>query len=150
MNENTSANHAHTDFLESLLVSGSGLARVDDNPNSSPASPAAWRVLAGLLNDGPLRFDGLLASGKLEGPVLRKVLADLIEREFVYRIADVDDSRAWLIAIAAKGERALSQYRVRLGHALAPLLSDLAADRTVLDVAADLLDIPSDSRENAA
>jgi DNA-binding MarR family transcriptional regulator len=71
---------------------------------------------------------------------MTKLLRGLVDDELVYRIADDDDSRAWLIAISDKGTRALVEWRTQLADALGSLFADL--DETewgVLDHAAQLL-----------
>ncbi|MBC7725219.1 MAG: MarR family transcriptional regulator, partial [Burkholderiaceae bacterium] len=103
-------------------------------------SPAVWRTLSILRVDGPLRIGALATSSRVSQPTMTKLLAGLVEQELVYRIADVEDSRAWLIALSAAGEDAISAYRSELGTALAPLFADLSDDdRLVMARAADIL-----------
>lgn len=129
------------DFLETIVVAAHRLARVAAHITGSTTSPATWRTLSILRTDGPLRIGALATSSRVSQPTMTKLLAGLVEQEFVYRIADVDDSRAWLIALTNKGETALLDYRRELGTALAPFFDDLTADdRLVMARAAQILD----------
>lgn len=137
MNESEPQN----DFLETLVVAAHRLTRIAGQITGNSTSPAVWRTLSILRNEGPLRIGGLAEASRVSQPTMTKLLANLVEQELVRRIADVEDSRAWLIAIAPKGEKALTGYRHELGTALAPLFADLSDDdRTVLERAAVLLE----------
>jgi DNA-binding MarR family transcriptional regulator len=82
---------------------------------------------------------------------MTKVLNQLVEDEWVSRIADVDDSRAWLIQITARGRSALADWRSELALAMAPLFADLSADEwAVLDRAAGILSARTSTQEAAA
>lgn len=128
------------DSIESIIVASSRLIRVAARITGQTTSPAVWRTLAILRSEGPLRIGGLAAASRVSQPTMTKLLAGLVEQELVLRIADVDDSRAWLIALAPKGQAALDAYRHELGDALAPLFDGLSdADRTALERAAEIL-----------
>jgi len=72
---------------------------------------------------------------------MTKVLQNLVVDEWVRRIADVADSRAWLIAITPKGEKALADWRTELASATEPVFRDLSAqDWDVLERAASILE----------
>ena len=78
---------------------------------------------------------------------MTKLIHSLAEDELIYRIADVADSRAWLIAITDKGTNALASWRIELGKALQPMFADLSADETdILERAVAILE----SRTNTA
>ena len=72
---------------------------------------------------------------------MTKLIQNLAEDELVYRIADVADSRAWLIAITDTGTTALDNWRTELGEALQPMFSDLSADEIdILERAVTILE----------
>jgi len=128
------------DFLETIVVSSHRLARAASQITGNTTSPAVWRTLSILRTEGPLRIGALAEASRVSQPTMTKLLANLVEQELVYRIADVVDSRAWLIALAEKGDAAIRKYGRDLGDALAPLFADLDhADRAALVRAAQIL-----------
>jgi DNA-binding MarR family transcriptional regulator len=129
-----------TDILESLLVSNHRLTRVAAQTTGSKTPAAVWRTLSILASDGAMRVGELATSSRISQPGMTKVLSGLIEDELVYRIADTGDSRAWLIAISAKGQTALDEWKRELARSLEPLFGDLTArDWATLSAAAILL-----------
>jgi DNA-binding MarR family transcriptional regulator len=71
---------------------------------------------------------------------MTKLLGNLVDDEWVYRIADVDDSRAWLIAITDKGRDALFSWRTQLAEATTQIFGDLDdSEWAALGRAADIL-----------
>lgn len=136
-----------TDILESLLTSTHRLTRLAAQETGRTTSPAVWRTLSILTTDGPLRVGDLARASRVAQPTMTKLLQHLVEDELVSRIADVDDSRAWLIAVAPKGTRALDEWKAQLADALGGLFDDLDdAEWRVLDHAAQLLATRVDSR----
>jgi DNA-binding MarR family transcriptional regulator len=108
-----------TDILESLLVSNHRLTRV-----------AAQSTGIG----------ELATASRISQPAMTKLLPSLVTDELVYRIADVEDSRAWLIAISDKGRDALNTWKRELAVSLEPLFGDLTArEWSTLASAATLL-----------
>jgi DNA-binding MarR family transcriptional regulator len=58
----------------------------------------------------------------------------------VYRIADVADSRAWLIAVSPKGAHALAEWKREMAIALTPTFGDLSTrEWSTLSAAASIL-----------
>jgi len=136
-----------TDILESLLTSTHRLTRLAAQETGRTTSPAVWRTLSILTTDGPLRIGDLARASRVAQPTMTKLLRHLVEDELVSRIADVDDSRAWLIAVAPKGTRALAGWKAELAGALGGLFDDLdEGEWGVLDHAAQLLAARVDSR----
>jgi DNA-binding MarR family transcriptional regulator len=87
-----------------------------------------------------MRVGELAASSRISQPGMTKVVSGLVEDELVYRIADVDDSRAWLIAITEKGRSALETWRRALALGLEPLFGDLGDEQwAALSAAAAIL-----------
>lgn len=72
-----------------------------------------------------MRIGELAASSRISQPGMTKLLPTLVEEELVYRIADVADSRAWLISISTKGQRALDEWKRELALALEPMFGSL-------------------------
>lgn len=129
-----------TQILETLLVAGHRLIRLSAGSTGSSVSSGVWTALAILSTDGPHRIGGLAKAARISQPGMTKLLQNLVEDEWVYRIADVDDSRAWLIAITDKGRAALAAWRVELAAAMEPVFSDLSrADWDVLAQAGSIL-----------
>lgn len=130
----------HSEILESLLVATHRLTREAASVAGSSTPSATWRTLAVLEADGPHRIGELATAVRVTQPGMTRVVADLVEREHVSRIADVDDARAWLIRITPKGRAALAEWRRLLAETLRPRFGDLSeAEWTVLAHAADLL-----------
>lgn len=140
-----------TDTLETLLSATNRLTRVAAQRTGSTVSSVAWPTLATLAADGPRRNGDLARAMRVSQPGMTKVLNQLADDEWVSRIADVEDSRAWLIQITTKGRDALASWRGELARALEPLFSDLSAeDWSVLDRAADILAARTATQEVAA
>lgn len=114
-----------THILETLLVSSHRLTRIAAQSTGSSVSSATWAALSVLSTDGPHRIGDLAKAARISQPGMTKLLGGLVEDEWVYRIADVEDSRAWLIAISDKGRAALAGWRVELAGAMAPVFDDL-------------------------
>ena len=67
------------------------------------------------------------------------------------RIADVEDSRAWLIAVGPKGTAALEAWRIQLSEELGPLFADLTPDEiTTLQRAALILTTRTNTNRKVA
>jgi DNA-binding MarR family transcriptional regulator len=117
------------------------LTRLASQATGDTTSPATWRTLSVLVTFGPLRVGELAAHSRVSQPTMTKIVANLNELEWIKRIADSSDARAWQIAIAPKGQRALDNWRAKLGAALEPLFDGLAADDlAVLERTVDLLE----------
>jgi len=117
---------SHTRTLEDLLVAGHRLTRIAAQSTGSPVSSAVWSTLSVLTSDGPHRIGDLARAARISQPGMSKILTGLVEDEWVRRIADVDDSRAWLIAIAPKGSAALAAWREELAAAMEPIVGDVS------------------------
>jgi DNA-binding MarR family transcriptional regulator len=59
---------------------------------------------------------------------MTKIVRNLVDSEWVKRIADTDDARAWQIAVTPKGAKALQSWRDELTSALVPMFADLSED----------------------
>ena len=115
----------HSDILETLLVSSTRLVRIAAQSTGSRTPSATWRTLGILDTDGPMRIGELAAVSRITQPGMTRLLATMVEEELVSRIADVDDSRAWLIRITPKGRAALADWRRQIAEALGPWFADL-------------------------
>ena len=139
----------HSDILETLLVSSTRLVRIAAQSTGSRTPSAIWRTLGILDTDGPMRIGELATTSRVTQPGMTRLLATMVEEELVSRIADVEDSRAWLIRITPKGRTALENWRHQIAAALGPWFADLdqgewaileravqlMADRTASDAA---------------
>jgi len=115
-------------LVEKLIVEANRLTRVAAQATGSTTPAAVWRTLSILASDGSYRIGDLAKTSRVTQPTMTKLIQNLAEDELIYRIADVADSRAWLIAITDRGTKALDTWRTELGEALQPMFSDLNAD----------------------
>ncbi len=130
----------HSDILESLLVSSNRLVRIAAQTTGSRTPSAVWRTLGILDLDGPMRIGELATASRVTQPGMTRVLATMVEEELVSRIADVEDSRAWLIRITPKGRAALESWRHEIAVALGPWFADLdTGEWAILERAVELM-----------
>ena len=116
------------------------LTRLAAQTTGSTVSSAVWTSLSVLESDGPHRVGDLARVVRISQPGMTKVLRGLVEDEWVLRIADVEDSRAWLIAVTDKGRAALRDWRAQLADATSAIFDDLsAAEWATLQAAATIL-----------
>ena len=133
-------NNSPTSTIESLLSSNHRLTRLAAQSTGSTVSSAVWSTLSVLINDGPRRIGDLARDARISQPGMTKVIQNLVQDEWVSRVADVDDSRAWLIVVTDKGRAALADWRVQLAEATSPVFADLSdTEWKVLEHAADIL-----------
>lgn len=131
----------HSDILESLLVSTHRLTRLAAQATGSTTPSAQWRTLSILASEGPMRVGELAAASRVTQPGMTRLLTTMVEEELVTRIADRDDSRAWLIVVSDKGTKALAAWRTQLAETLNPWFGELGdADWAALQAAASLLE----------
>ncbi|WP_353808677.1 MarR family winged helix-turn-helix transcriptional regulator [Agromyces sp. SYSU T00194] len=120
--------------LVEVVSAATRLTRVAAKAAGGTESPAVWRTLSVLRSSGPMRLGELAEESRVSQPTMTKLIRNLADAEWVRRIADRDDARAWQIAITSKGEAALEEWRERLGTAMLPLFTDL--DRGQVDALA--------------
>ncbi|GAA1449301.1 MarR family winged helix-turn-helix transcriptional regulator [Leifsonia poae] len=116
------------EILGDLVVASHRLARLAARVTGNTESPATWRTLSVLQTSGAMRLGELAANSRVSQPTMTKIVRNLVEAEWVKRIADTDDARAWQIAITPKGAAALKAWRDQLSAALVPLFADLGDD----------------------
>jgi len=127
--------------LESLITANTRLTRIAAQRTGSTVNAVTWPTLAILATDGPRRNGDLARAARISQPGMTKILNQLIEDEWVSRIADVDDSRAWLIKITVRGRAALDAWRTELALAMEPLFDGLSdSEWEVLASAAAVLE----------
>lgn len=114
--------------LGDLVVASHRLIRLAARVTGNTESPATWRTLSVLLSAGPMRLGELAAQSRVSQPTMTKIVRNLVESEWVKRIADTDDARAWQIAITDAGAAALQAWRDALSDALVPMFADLSVD----------------------
>ncbi len=115
-------------ILGDLVVAAHRLTRLAARVTGSTESPATWRTLSVLQTAGAMRLGELAAQSRVSQPTMTKLVRNLVEAEWVKRIADTDDARAWQIAITRKGDAALQAWRDELSTALVPMFADLSDD----------------------
>jgi len=140
-----------TYIFESLLTSNHRLTRMAAQSTGSTVSAAVWSTLSALNAEGPRRNGELAKAARISQPGMTKLLSTLVDDEWVYRIADVDDSRAWLIAITDKGRDALFGWRTQLAEATTNIFGDLSdTEWATLGRAAEILAARATTTEVAA
>ena len=115
-------------IIGDLVVAAHRLARLAAQVTGSTESPATWRTLSVLQSSGPMRLGELASQSRVSQPTMTKLVRNLVDAEWVKRIADTDDARAWQIAITGKGADALQTWRDELSAALVPMFADLSDD----------------------
>ncbi|WBU39061.1 MarR family winged helix-turn-helix transcriptional regulator [Homoserinibacter sp. YIM 151385] len=139
------------DILESLLVSSHRLVRIAAQRTGSTIPSATWRTLAILEAEGPMRIGELAKASRVTQPGMTRLLAGMVEEELVLRIADTEDSRAWLIRVTAKGSRQLAEWRQTLAEQMQQDFQGLDAEEwALLARAAELLESRIGSRALAS
>jgi DNA-binding MarR family transcriptional regulator len=129
------------EILGDLVQSSHRLTRLAARATGSTESPATWRTLSVLQTSGPMRLGELAAHSRVSQPTMTKIVAGLVETGWIERIVDADDARAWQIAIADSGTKALLDWRNQLATALLPMFSDLSPnDVAVLHRAVEILE----------
>ncbi|MBW4033116.1 MAG: MarR family transcriptional regulator [Acidobacteria bacterium] len=130
----------HSGTLETLLVSSTRLVRIAAQSTGSKTPSAVWRALGILDTEGPMRIGELATANRVTQPGMTRVIGTMVEEEYVSRIADVADSRAWLIRITPKGRAALEAWRHQIAAALAPWFADLdEGEWAILERAVELM-----------
>lgn len=134
------------DLLGDLVQASHRLTRLAAHATGNTESPAIWRTLSVLRTSGPVRLGELATLSRVSQPTMTKLVRNLAEREWVKRIADSDDARAWQIAATRKGLRAVDSWRDQLASALLPLFSelpesDVAALRRAITVISEKLEL---------
>ena len=132
--------------LGDLVVAAHRLTRLAARVTGSTESPATWRTLSVLQTSGAMRLGELATQSRVSQPTMTKLVRNLVESEWVKRIADTDDARAWQIAITPKGEIALQAWRDELATALVPMFADLGDDelsamRSTVEIIASRVDL---------
>jgi len=142
----------HRATLSALLVVSNRLVRVAAQATGNRTPSVVWRALGVLDTDGPMRIGELATAARVTQPGMTRALGPMVEEELVSRIADVADSRAWLIRITERGTETLRAYRAEVGAALEPYFRELDdADWAVLERATELMAARTATRkENAS
>jgi DNA-binding MarR family transcriptional regulator len=117
-------------ILSDLVQVSARVTRLAARIVKDPESLATWRTLSVLQASGPMRVGELASISQVAQPTMTRIVSGLVERDWIKRIADTDDARAWQLAISSKGVVALSEWRSRLATALLPIFSDLDENET--------------------
>ncbi len=102
--------------LGDLVVASHRLTRLAARVTGNTESPATWRTLSVLQSAGPMRLGELAAQSRVSQPTMTKIVRNLVESEWVKRIADT------------RGADALQAWRDALSDALVPMFADLTED----------------------
>jgi DNA-binding MarR family transcriptional regulator len=141
--------------LGDLVVASHRLARLAARVTGNTESPATWRTLSVLQGAGAMRLGELAANSRVSQPTMTKIVRNLVDSEWIKRIADTDDARAWQIAITPKGAAALQAWRDQLSAALVPMFADLTDDevealRTTVTIIGARVDLSAAASEALA
>lgn len=117
-------------LVERLIIEANRLTRIAALATGTTTPAAIWRTLSILATDGSMRVGDLARASRVTQPTMTKLVQSLAEDDLILRIADVEDSRAWMIAATPKGVAALDAWRVELGEALQPMFADLSPAET--------------------
>ncbi|ANF32722.1 MarR family transcriptional regulator [Leifsonia xyli] len=133
-------------ILGDLVVAAHRLTRLAARVTGSTESPATWRTISVLQTTGPMRLGELATQSRVSQPTMTKIVRNLVEAEWVKRIADTDDARAWQIAVTEKGAAAFQAWRDELSAALVPMFADLSEDelaamRSTVEIIASRVDL---------
>ena len=133
-------------ILGDLVVAAHRLTRLAARVTGSTESPATWRTISVLQTTGPMRLGELATQSRVSQPTMTKIVRNLVEAEWVKRIADTDDARAWQIAVTEKGAAAFQAWRDELSAALVPMFADLSDDeltamRSTVEIIASRVDL---------
>jgi DNA-binding MarR family transcriptional regulator len=133
-------------ILGDLVVAAHRLTRLAARVTGSTESPATWRTISVLQTMGPMRLGELATQSRVSQPTMTKIVRNLVEAEWVKRIADTDDARAWQIAVTDKGAAAFQAWRDELSAALVPMFADLSEDelaamRSTVEIIASRVDL---------
>jgi DNA-binding MarR family transcriptional regulator len=140
-----------SESIETLLVSASRLIRQAARATGNPMSAGVWTALSVLDTEGPHRTGDLARAARISQPGMTKVVQNLVVDEWVRRIADTDDSRAWLIVITERGRTALARWRRELAETTDQMFADLSeSQRATLAAAAEILAAQVAKQEEAA
>ncbi|GAB3035506.1 MarR family transcriptional regulator [Parafrigoribacterium mesophilum] len=124
----------------SLLVTAHRLTRIAAQTTGSTTPSAVWNTLSILSTSEPLRVGDLANTARVTQPSMTKLVHQLSDDGLVLKIADRNDSRAWLVTITDRGRNALEEWRQTLGRALGPMFADLEdSDIQTLTRAVELL-----------
>ncbi|UOE43986.1 MarR family winged helix-turn-helix transcriptional regulator [Agromyces larvae] len=112
-------------LLGDLISLSNRLTRLAATATGSTESPAIWRTIAVLRDHGPMRLGELAKASRVSQPTMTKLVHALDERNWVRRIADASDARAWLISVDPRGLAALDAWRQEIIAVVAPQFADL-------------------------
>ena len=130
----------HRDTVLSLLVSSTRLIRIAAQAAGSTTPSAQWRTLGILESDGAMRVGALATASRVTQPGMTRLLTTMSDDGLVSRIADADDSRAWLIDITQHGRDELGTWRQVISETLEPRFHSLDDEQwAALELAAQIL-----------
>jgi DNA-binding MarR family transcriptional regulator len=128
------------DTLLSLLVSSNRLIRIAAQSAGSTTPSAQWRTLGILETDGAMRVGELAAASRVTQPGMTRLLTAMTDDGLVSRLADPDDSRAWVIDITQRGRDELTGWRETISATLEPRFHSLDDEEwAALELAAAIL-----------
>jgi len=116
-------------LIADLVQAGGRLTRLARRASGDETTAATWRTLSVLQSSGPTRLGELAQASGVAQPTMTKIVAGLVERGRVERVADEADHRVSLIALTGTGHAVLNQWRARVAEALVPAFDDLTPEQ---------------------
>ena len=128
------------DLALELIRSAARFTRLAGRVPGTAYSAVAWRVLADLAGERPMRISELAQLQRVAQPTMTALVQRLENEGWARRAPDPADGRATLVHVTPAGETALADYRRSAAKRVTPLLADLEpADRAALTRAAELM-----------
>ncbi|WP_052226876.1 MarR family winged helix-turn-helix transcriptional regulator [Microbacterium mangrovi] len=112
-----------------LVQTGGRLSRLARRAANDPTTSATWRTLSVLQATSPLRLGELAQASGVAQPTMTKIVAGLVERGEVERIADPTDHRVQQIALTDAGNAVLVKWRQHIADSLVPAFDDLTPEQ---------------------
>jgi DNA-binding MarR family transcriptional regulator len=122
-----------------LVQTGGRLSRLARRAANDPTTSATWRTLSVLQQSSPMRLGELAQASGVAQPTMTKIVAGLVERGEVERIADPTDHRVQQIALTDAGNAVLNKWRALIAESLLPAFDDLTPAQ--FDIVRQALDL---------
>jgi DNA-binding MarR family transcriptional regulator len=141
--EPAAAGEVRDDEVRALVVdlvqTGGRLSRLARRAANDPTTSATWRTLSVLQQSSPMRLGELAQASGVAQPTMTKIVAGLVERGEVERIADPTDHRVQQIALTDAGNAVLNKWRAHIAESLLPAFDDLTPAQ--FDIVRQALDL---------
>src|SRR4051812_19456611 len=122
-----------TDDVPARLYLAIGrLSRALRRSGTSGLGHGSISALSTLVSCGEMRLGDLAAKEGVAAPTMSRIVAALVEADYVRREPDPADRRAWLVKATAEGERMVSGLRSTRVQELRRRIDRLSGDQRAL------------------